>query len=101
MKPFKLLKGYEEYEYTPLPEDTASWMWDSEFQMWNLDNRWSLTSITVTGIIEFLSLFPRFHIVPIHSITGNNIRHDGYSERNGWGFDIQREVLTIEYYHII
>ena len=104
MKPFKFLDSNEiEYDYIRIPERTASWMWHTEFML--RDNlvgyAWQLKTVECNGIIEFLNLFPELYIIPVYSITGNNIRHDAQTEQVGWGFDIQSEHLTIEFFQLV
>jgi hypothetical protein len=41
------------------------------------------------------------YIVPVYSITGNNIRHDSFNQGHGWGFNIQTEHLNIEYFQLV
>lgn len=104
MKSFKFFDDNEDdYDYTPIPERTASWMWHTEFML--RDNlvgyTWQLRTIECDGILDFLSRFPDLFIVPVYTITGNNIRHDAYNEGNGWGFNIQTEHLIIEYFQLV
>jgi hypothetical protein len=45
-------------------------------------------------------MFPPMFIVAVHSISCNGIRHEADSPRDGWGFDITSDLLTIEYYNL-
>ena len=100
---FKFFKDNEEQDvWIPIPEDVATWVWWDEVTPSNFDDfKWVLDTIECEGIIDFLSNFPENYIVPVHSITGNNIRHEYRNTGQGWGFNIQREHLTIEYYKLV
>ncbi len=97
---FKFFRGIEN-DLIELDPSTATWMWDEEFQILSVvDHSWVISVTSSNGIGDFLNRFPNHFIVPIHSITGNGIRHS-YNDRNngnGWGFNISTELLTIEYY---
>ncbi len=98
MKNFKLLRG-EEDEELPIDDNTASWVWDSEYVDLR-QFRYEIVTSQHRGILDFLSQFPDHYIVIVHSITGNGIRHSHDSEREGWGFNIREELLTIQWYRI-
>lgn len=105
MKNFKFFDDNiddEEDLFVPIPDDCATWMWEIEMMQFNsppIGYRWVLSETYVHGILEFLEGFPAGYIVPIHSITGNGIRH--YNHGTGWGFDIRNEYLWIEYYNLV
>lgn len=105
MNQFKLLRGNEEDDDSePIHDDGPSWMWDLEFGLRPVENHtWILTSDNFYGIISFLNYFPNNFIVPVHSITGNGIRHsfDNRNNGNGWGFDVTSDLLTIEFYILV
>lgn len=100
MTDFKFFRGID-YDLVELHPSIASWVWDIEFPMIEVpDHFWVMKTTSSNGIGDFLNRFPNHFIVPIHSITGNGIRHS-YNDRNngnGWGFNISTQVLTIEYY---
>ena len=65
----------------------ASWMWVSRDNM-DRDPHWVLDYMLTTSIRTFLSNFPETMIVPVISITGDNITMTSETENNGWPFDI-------------
>ncbi len=104
MRPFKFFDDNEEDDYEPLADSVPSWMWDIEFHLGPvLNHEWVLRTAVCNGIVEFLSRFPDYTIIPIHSITGSGIRHSfgNRNDGNGWGFDIRSERLMIEYYELV
>ncbi len=102
MRPFKFFDDNEEDDYEPLPDNTASWMWAEEFHLGPVPNHeWVLRTVVANGIVEFLSRFPDYYIIPVNSITGNGILHNYHSENIGWGFDIRSERLMIQYYDLV
>ena len=99
VKSFKFFDENDD-EYV-LRESSPTWMWDTDFfVIGTRTHRWVIDRIQCSGILDFLSLFPDYYIVPVHSITGNGITHTGNSEQrnDGWGFNIREEYLTIDYY---
>ena len=103
MKDFKFLS--DDYDgYTPLPENMASWIWDFNDNISVTSNsNYILVWGTFNGISEFLSQFPENYIVVINSITGveSGITHTSFSRRDGWGFNIQRDQITVVYYNFL
>lgn len=63
----------------------ASWMWANRN---HLDRHWETNEMTTTGIRSFLSNFPEQMIVPVLSITGDNITMTIENEHDGWPFNI-------------
>jgi hypothetical protein len=104
MKSFKFLSNDDDEMEEYLNDSSPSWMWGEEFHMSPVrDYDWRMNVTVSNGIRDFLSRFPDYFIVPVHSITGNGIRHS-FGNRNdgmGWGFDITSELLTIEYFTLI
>ena len=101
MKNFKFLSENDEDDWEPLPEEMASWMWDTEFVLSDVPNyRWVLRREICHGIHNFLILFPERFIVPIHSIESNGIIHTSSNRGMGWGFDIRNDLLIIKYFSL-
>ena len=101
MKPFKFLGGVDDL-YPVVPINDNGWMWDGEYNFSQVQgHRWELKTMSVNGIHEFLYSFPDNTVIPVHSITGNGIRHDFNTHRNGWGFDITLDPLVFEYYVLV
>jgi hypothetical protein len=101
MRDFKFLSDNEEDELEPLPDEMASWMWDSEFVLTDIPNyRWVLQREICHGIQNFLNLFPERYIVPVHSIESNGITHNSSNRDTGWGFDIRNDLLLIKYFSL-
>jgi len=88
-----------------LGDDSASWMWDDEsYTTFNYETQpYELVTHTFSGILDFLAGFPPGYIVVVHRIEGINsgMVHTANSEREGWGFDIQNDLIRITYYHFL
>jgi hypothetical protein len=105
MKSFKFfegvnpLSGDDDYEFFTNADDfLPSWSW-VEDTFYSIDDRYILTTEQHRGIWGFLSQFEPNTIVPVYSIMGpNGILHTAETENDGWGFHIQRDLLTITYY---
>jgi len=86
------------YIHEDFLEGSASWTW---YPLHPEDNfRFEIITVTTNGIREFLYMFPETFCVPVRTIVGPNGRIN-FSEseyENGWGFDIQTDPITIEYY---
>jgi hypothetical protein len=65
----------------------ASWMWANP-EIIQGDPHWEPDEMIVTGIRTFLLNFPEQMIVPIISITGDNITMTIQNEHDGWPFNI-------------
>lgn len=79
-------------------EGSASWIW---LPLHPEDNfQYEIITVTTNGIREFLYMFPETFCVPIRTIVGPNGRiNSAESEyEDGWGFDIQTDPITIQYY---
>jgi len=79
-------------------EGSASWIW---LPLHPEDNfQYEIITVTTNGIREFLYMFPETFCVPIRTIVGPNGRiNSAESEyEDGWGFDIQIDPITIQYY---
>lgn len=63
----------------------ASWMWANRE---HIDQHWEANEMIATGIRSFLSNFPEQMIVPVLSITGDNITMTIENEHDGWPFNI-------------
>ena len=94
-----------EDEITLLGDDSASWIWDDEsYTIFNFETQpYELVTHTFTGILDFLAGFPPGYIVVVHRIEGIDSRrvHTANSERIGWGFDIQNDLIRVTYYHFL
>lgn len=90
---------------SPIPDDLASWMWDStDLFTPNPDTQpYELITDSYHGILEFLSTFPPNYIVIVHEIRNpfTGFRHTANSERVGWGFDIQTDLIEVTYYRFL
>ena len=79
-------------------EGSASWTW---YPLHPEDNfRFEIITVTTNGIREFLYMFPETFCVPVRTIVGPNgrLNYDESEYEDGWGFDIQTEPITIQYY---
>lgn len=95
IRDFKLLTGVEDIEEVEEYQG-ASWIFAREE---HIDERhqYKVTEHHY-GIHSFLNHFPNYFIVPILSITGpNGIVHCADNEGIGWGFDITRDLIQIDY----
>jgi hypothetical protein len=102
MRSFKFFEDNEEEDELVPINDSASWMWADEFGLREVTGyHWELQSDVSFGIRSFLNMFPSMFIVAVHSISCNGIRHEANTPRDGWGFDITSDLLTIEYYNLI
>ena len=102
-KNFKFLtdNDEEELEYGGFVHDIqdgfASWMWANP-EIAQGDPHWEPDEMITTGIRLFLMNFPEQMIIPIISITGNNITMTIQNEHDPWPFDITgRTLLHIVY----
>jgi len=97
MKNLKFLGGARMPD--PLPDDCATWMWDHDGVV-NPTLNFELHTDHFTGIEEFLSYFPNYYIVIVHSIVGleNGIVHTAETDGTGWGFNIREDLLEITWY---
>ena len=81
----------EELEYGGFVNDfdygLASWMWVRQ-DTTHLDPHWVSDEMIVNGIRSFLTNFPEQMIVPILSITGDNITMTMDNEHDPWPFNI-------------
>ncbi len=86
-------------------DSSPSWMWDDEtYTIFNPDTQpYQLVTQTFNGIMDFLAGFPPGYIVVVHRIEGmdSGMVHTANSERMGWGFDIQHDLIRITYYHFL
>lgn len=86
---FKFLTDNDEEEFDGFVNDhddgLASWMWANRHHH---DEHWEQDEMIVTGIRSFLTYFPEQMIVPVISITGNDITMTIANEHDGWPFDI-------------
>lgn len=114
MNRFKFFVGKENYgiiEDAPMPflditeedfefnDNDPSWMWAQEMGIENLDER-EIVSVERNGIREFLSMFPRYYIVPMVSITNGVVTHNSENPSEGWGFDISNDSLVFTYVRV-
>lgn len=79
-------------------EGSASWVWSPLSPADNF--QFEIITATTNGIREFLYMFPETFCVPIRTIVGPNGRrnYDESEYEDGWGFNIQTDPITIEYY---
>lgn len=79
-------------------EGSASWTWSPLFPPDNF--QYEIITVTTNGIRDFLYMFPETFCVPVRTIVGPNGRtnYDESEYEDGWGFDIQTDPITIEYY---
>jgi hypothetical protein len=86
---FKFLRdNYEEELDLPtydIEPNFASWMWVSRH---NMDQHWEIDEMVTTSIRTFLMNFPEQMIVPILSITGDNITMTIDNDHDPWPFNI-------------
>ena len=84
---------------------SPSWIWDGEdYTIFNPDTQpYQLVTQTYNGIFNFLAGFPPGYIVVVHRIEGmeSGMVHTANSERMGWGFDIQNDLIRVTYYHFL
>ena len=82
-------------EYLP------SWSWAEEL-LYPHDDRYVVTTEQHEGIWEFLMRFPYDTVVPVISILGPNglLHTQNSNHNNGWGFDIDEDLITITYYKL-
>lgn len=80
-------------------ESDPSWMWASEMGIEDVSTH-ELVSVECQGIREFLLRFPRYYIVPMVNISSNGIVHMNGDSENGWGFDIQNDIINFTYIRI-
>ena len=82
-------------EYLP------SWSWAEE-ALHSHDDRYVVATEQREGIWDFLMRFPHDTVVPVISIMGpNGILHsEGINNNDGWGFDIDEDLITITYYKL-
>lgn len=90
---FKFLRNNDEEEIEfggfvhDLHDGYASWMWANP-EMVQGDPHWEPNEMVVTSIRTFLLNFPEQMIVPVLSITGDNITMTIENEHDGWPFNI-------------
>ena len=97
---FKFLS--DNNETRNIDDDSPSWMWVTEY--FNYDRDYDVIVSNHNGIHDFLSMFPRRSIQFVRKISGwcrsdNDIRaHEANTDYpDGWGFDITRDLITIEW----
>ena len=97
MKRFKFLRSQTPIQ--AVPDDYATWMWDAEGVV-NPGLNYVMHTEQFNGILEFLSYFPEYSIVIIHSIVGveTGIAHTAETDGTGWGFDVREDRLEITWY---
>jgi hypothetical protein len=84
--------------------DAVSWMWDDGYVPINADTQpYELITRVYNGIIDFLAGFPTGYVVVVNRITGvaSERTHTAETEREGWGFDIQNDLIEVTYYHFL
>jgi len=106
MRDFKFFSDNIQYEYIPIPEDCATWVWDTQEIKDSLTQgrvEYEIVQGIFRGILDFLNTFPPGFVVVVHSIMGveSNRYHDANTEREGWGFNIQTDELLISFYRIL
>jgi hypothetical protein len=74
-----------------LHDGFASWMWTRQENI-NRDPNWLVDQMGVLSIRTFLSMFPEHMIVPILSITGNEITMTIDNVNNEWPFSLNGET---------
>jgi len=88
---FKFLTDNDEDDLTlpvyDIEPNFASWMWVSQDTV-DRDPHWVPDCIMTTSIRTFLGNFPEQMIVPVISITGDNITMTKDNERDPWAFNI-------------
>ena len=84
---------------------SPSWIWDGEdYTTFNPDTQsYQLITQTYNGIFDFLAGFPPGYIVVVNRITGvaSERTHTAETEREGWGFNIQNDLIEVTYYHFL
>lgn len=99
---FKFFNDNEEEDMTEFLDDSSpSWMWEEEYAT-NLT--YDIIVSRHNGIHDFLSMFPEHSIQVVRKISGwcnddRSIReHTSETDYpDGWGFDITRDLITIEW----
>jgi hypothetical protein len=88
---------------TFLDDDSPSWMYETNYPV-IFDLPYDVIVSEHRGIREFLSMFPIRSIVVVRKLSawceadGEIREHDGIVQYpDGWGFDITRDVLTVEW----
>lgn len=103
-KSFKFLSNNDNFyseDYLFLQEDylegSSSWVW-GPLEPSHIE--FEIITVTTNGIREFLYMFPETFCVPIRTIVGPNGRVNSFESEyeDGWGFNIQTDTITIEYY---
>jgi hypothetical protein len=88
---FKFLTDNDEEEMElpiyDIEPNIASWMW-ARSNAAEIDPHWVPEEMLVTSIRTFLMNFPEQMIVPILSITGDNITMTMDNEHDAWPFNI-------------
>ena len=91
--------GDEIYEVSEaFLEGSATWTWSPYVQLDNF--QYEIITVQTNGIRDFLYMFPETFCVPVRSIVGPNgrLNNDESEYDDGWGFDIQTDPITIQYY---
>lgn len=99
MKSFKFLNENDDEPIDDVDDgyDGASWIFG---RLENLDQyQYEVVEEGHYGIHSFLNNFPPGFIVCILSITGPNgrVHRDGVEYEDGWGYDITRDRIIIEW----
>ena len=88
---FKFLTDNDEDDLTlpvyDIEPNFASWMWVSQDTV-DRDPHWVPDCMMTTSIRTFLGNFPEQMIVPVISITGDNITMTKDNEHDPWAFNI-------------
>jgi hypothetical protein len=88
---FKFLTDNDEEEIDmpvyDIEPNIASWMWVN-LETADRDPHWVLDEMVTTSIRTFLIYFPEQMIVPVVSITGDNITMTKDNEHDPWAFNI-------------
>lgn len=88
---FKFLTDNDEDDLTlpvyDIEPNFASWMWVSQDTV-DRDPHWVPDYMMTTSIRTFLGNFPEQMIVPVISITGDNITMTKDNEHDPWAFNI-------------
>jgi hypothetical protein len=101
MQSFKFL--IDNQELVELDSRMASWLWMQHSGFTSPEN-WIIQTVESNGIVNFLLGFREFTIVPINRITSHltgRIHGPGHLMNVGWGFNIQRDPIEIQYFHYI
>lgn len=82
-------------------EDMASWVWATSDYLGR--HHYEFMTETHNGIHSFLRQFPYLSIVQIITIHGPNgrVHNDVTDYPDGWGFDITRDPIIIQWARII